>query len=286
MRLIQIVSLLVAMLLGCLVLAKKVGAQGTAPTGQTGQITPAKPKIKDAGVEASAPISATATPDAGTYDPDGGAIDYATVQTEDDLPKGISDEEKAAIGTGKVPIHREGELRSPFARPRFGGPAHVKVGLVISEVREFNIQTGGFEADFFLSLTSDKDMPLNMSFEFTNGHEVTAKSLADTPTFKFHSVTGKFTADIDLRKYPYDTQNLAIQIPVVVKHFGDPHGYYRWDIEKLGDCERPIETKTPGSYEKGQECREVSHFGRKAGFDCSRKPFKGLVSRCPWMARD
>ncbi len=221
MRLIQIVSLLVAMLLGCLVLAKKVGAQGTAPRGgaptAAGSGTPKKPKIKDAGVEAAAPIPMPAMTDdagadAGAYDPDGGAIDYATLPTEEDIPKDLSEEQKAAIGTGKVPIHREGEFRSPFAHPRFGGPAHVKVGLVISEVREFNIQTGGFEADFFLSLTSDKDMPLNMSFEFTNGHEVTSKALADTPTFKFYSCTGKFTADIDLRKYPYDTQNLVIQI--------------------------------------------------------------------------
>ncbi len=75
-------------------------------------------------------------------------------------------------------------------------------------------------------------------------------------------------------------------LPVVVKHYWDPHGYYRWDIEKLGECERPIEQNSPGSYEKGQECHEVSHFGHKAGFECSRKPFKNLVARCPWMARE
>ena len=220
MRLIQIVSLLVAMLLGCLVVAKKVGAQpvggprgGGAPAGIGSGTAPKKPKIKDAGAEAAAPMATIedAGADAG-FDPDGGAIDYATVQTDADFPKEMSEEEKNAIGNGKVPIHREGDFKSPFAHPRFGGPTHVKVGLVISEIREFNIQSGGFEADFFLSLTSDKDMPLNMSFEFTNGHEVTAKPLADTPTFKFYSVTGKFTADIDLRKYPYDTQNLMIQI--------------------------------------------------------------------------
>ena len=228
MRLVQIVSILVAMLVGCFVIAKKVGAQGSgtrgpaaAATTASPSATPKKVKGKDGGATALPPASAflaagAASDDAGlvagAFDPDGGAIDYATVQTEDDIPKGLSEEEQAALGTGKVPIHREGEFRSPFAHPRFGGPAHVKVGLVISEIREFSIQSGGFEADFFLSLTSDKDMPLNMSFEFTNGHEVTAKPLADTLTFKLYSVTGKFTADIDLRKYPYDTQKLFIQI--------------------------------------------------------------------------
>ena len=69
----------------------------------------------------------------------------------------MSEEEKDAIGTGKVPIHREGPYRSPLAHPRFGGPTKVAVGLVIREIREFSIQTGGFEADFFLSLTGDKE---------------------------------------------------------------------------------------------------------------------------------
>ena len=75
-------------------------------------------------------------------------------------------------------------------------------------------------------------------------------------------------------------------VPVIVKHFWDPRGYYRWDIEKMGECDRPIEPQSPGSYEKGQACTEVTQFGHKSGFSCSRKPFKALVSRCPWMARE
>lgn len=78
----------------------------------------------------------------------------------------------------------------------------------------------------------------------------------------------------------------GMYVPVVVKHFWDDHGFYRWDIEKLGDCERPVEPRSPGSYEKGQACEDVSQFGRKAGFECSRKPDKQLVKRCPWMARE
>ena len=155
---------------------------------------PGRHRPKDAGPDAA-------------FDPDAGGLDYAVLQTDDDFPKDISEEEKNNIGTGKVPIHREGAYRSPLAHPRFGGPATVKVGLVIREIREFNIQTGGFEADFFLSLTADKEMP-NLTLVFTNGHEVTLTPLADTPTFKLFSVTGKFTTGIDLRKYPYDTQEL------------------------------------------------------------------------------
>jgi hypothetical protein len=226
---VQVVSLLVALILGCFILAKRVGAQPAQGKGAPAAAAAAAPaakgekpekpekkgkKDKDAGAEAGAPAAAE-PPDAGPsdagFDPDGSPIDYASVQTDEDFPKDLSEEQKAAIGTGKVPIHREGAFRSPFAHPRFGGPANIKVGLVIQEIREFNIQSGGFEADFFLSYTSDKEMG-KITPAFTNGHEVNAKALADTPTFKLWSVSGKFTTDVDLRQYPFDTQTLHIDI--------------------------------------------------------------------------
>jgi hypothetical protein len=227
-RLFQAVCLLIALGVGLVIFGKKVGAapavHGLSAPGDTNAAAPAakKPskKEKDAGVDASvattASVAATvdASKDAGAdagFDPDAGGLDYAVIQTDEDFPKDMSPEEKSAIGTGKVPIHREGAYRSPFAHPRFGGPAHVKVGLVVREVREFNIQTGGFEADFFISLTADKDMP-NVSPVFTNGHEVTINQLADTPTFKVYSVTGKFSSDVDLRLYPFDVQKLTIEM--------------------------------------------------------------------------
>ena len=225
-RIFQLICLIVAIGVGIVIVGKKVSADtpargmsapGDAPKAGDPAAPKAKPKAKpkDAGVDAApaaAPPPATDPKDAGVdaaFDPDAGGLDYAVVQTENDFPKDMSEEERNNIGTGKVPIHREGPYRSPLAHPRFGGPATVKVGLVIREIRDFNIQTGGFEADFYLSLTSDKDMP-NLSLVFTNGHEVTFMPLADTTTFKLMSVTGKFTTTVDLRKYPYDTQELDL----------------------------------------------------------------------------
>ncbi len=84
------------------------------------------------------------------------------------------------------------------------------------------------------------------------------------------------------------TAKLAVgdMVPVYVTHFWDERGFYRWDIERMGDCWRPIEPDSPGSYEKGQECRDVKNQGFTTGFTCSRKPFRQLVTRCPWMARE
>jgi len=226
-RVFQLICLIVAVGVGLVIIGKKVSA-GTpvrgmsAPGDAPKAAAPKDPKVpkakkeKDAGLDAAAaagPPAAAADPkDAGVdaaFDPDAGGLDYAVVQSDEDFPKEMSEEEKTNIGTGKVPIHREGPYRSPLAHPRFGEPAMVKVGLVIREIREFNIQTGGFESDFYLSLTSDKEMP-NLSLVFTNGHEVTFTPLADTGTFKLFSVTGKFTTNVDLRKYPYDTQELDL----------------------------------------------------------------------------
>lgn len=75
-------------------------------------------------------------------------------------------------------------------------------------------------------------------------------------------------------------------VPVRVKHWWDGRGYYRWDVYQVGDCARTVEPDAEGSYEKSQECSDLKQFGRTAGFDCNRRPFKKLVRVCPWMARN
>jgi hypothetical protein len=261
--LLQILSLVVAVVLGLAILSLKLGAPGSPrapiapayaqpkaapaqpahpnqPFPRPGQPFPrpgapaapsAAPPAEPSAAPSVAPSAAPAAGEAkgGNYEPKGGkadkdkekdkekdkkppALDYATVQTEADFDKDLSEEQKLAIGTGKVPIHREGPFKSPFAHPRFGGPARVKVGAVMSHVRDYNIQTGAFEAEFFLSLTSvDKEMP-DLNLIFTNGKEIEQQPIADTPTFKLYRIHGTFGGPVDLRHYPFDTQNLPIEM--------------------------------------------------------------------------
>lgn len=228
MRLVQLVAFLVAFVVGALIVSKKVLAQPKpapkAPAEVAAALAPpgAKPADKvaakehdagarDGGADAGHAETAGAGDAGAAGDGGEGPLDYAVIQTEDDFPKDMSEEEKASIGTGKVPIHREGPFRSLFAHPRFGGPATAKVGLVIQQVREYNIQTGAFEAEFYLSLTGDKDLP-KLDPTFTNGHEVELKVLADSATFKLYHVSGKFLSPVDLREYPFDTQALGIEL--------------------------------------------------------------------------
>lgn len=215
-------SLAVALLVGALVLLTKLSAAPAAalprlfgaPTGSVLVPPPASAPPR-AGASASAapppaPSGSDSAPPRSSVNPS--QLDYTTLQGPDDFDHSMSEEQRKAVGTGRVPIHREGPYASPFAHPRFGGPAHVKVGLVLSHVREYSIQTGVFEADFFLSLTTqDKPMP-DVQLAFTNGKDVQLQPLADTPTFKFYRVHGSFSGQPDLRLYPFDTQVLPIEM--------------------------------------------------------------------------
>lgn len=202
---IQIVAIAIALVVGAVIFAKKVGAQQPKPN-------PSVVVAADAGAIAQ-PIADASVAAGGKKDGDSGPsspLDDTVIQTKDDLPTGLTDEQKASYGTGNVPIHKDGPFASPFANPKFGGPAHVKVGVVLNEVREYRILTGSFDGALFVSLTSDKEMP-PLNLQFTNGHGVECQNIADTPTFRFMRCKGTFTSPVDLRKYPFDTQHLEIE---------------------------------------------------------------------------
>ena len=138
-------------------------------------------------------------------------LNGTVIQDATDIPKELSPEQLDVLGSGKVPIHRDGPYRSPLANPSSGGPAMVKVGLVVSEIRDYTITDGSFSADFFLSFTADKLLP-KLHPVFTNGHEVNCSNLVDVETFRFYRCTGSFTSLVDLRAYPFDTQFLDINV--------------------------------------------------------------------------
>ena len=160
---------------------------------------------------AGAPLIAGEAPTGDKDDISNLTLDGAVIQDGSDMPKDLSPEQIEVLGTGKVPIHRAGKYRSPLANPDMGGPALTKVGLVISEVRDYQITDGSYSADFFLSFTADKLLP-KLHPVFTNGHDVTCNNLVDVETFRFYRCTGSFTSSVDLRSYPFDTQFLNISV--------------------------------------------------------------------------
>jgi hypothetical protein len=116
----------------------------------------------------------------------------------------------AVAPDGGVPYHPEGTpYRSPFAKPNAGQAVRVKVGMLLNSIDGYDVKTGTFSADFFLSLTSALAMP-DLNLQFPNGKLENKETVADKPTFKLFRFLGVFKSPPDLRKYPFDSQDLKI----------------------------------------------------------------------------
>ena len=79
----------------------------------------------------------------------------------------------------------------------------------------------------------------------------------------------------------------ATTVPVYVRHWWDERGFYRWDIERMGDCWRAIEPDSRRLLREGpgvQGRREPRVQVRASRAAASRSA--QLVKRCPWMARE
>ena len=199
---IALLSILFALVLGCLLVAKRTGAQPAPVTSGR-----AKSPSVSASASSSAP-AADAEPPPDAKKKKGKDDDDAKTK-----PEGWEDPlESAKLGpNGGVPTHTEGHYRSPFANPSFGKAAEVKVGVLLSHVRKYDIKEGTFEADLFVSFTSDKPMP-PLDPDFTNGNASRKEILADRPTFKLYHFLGDFASPPDLHLYPFDTQELTIEL--------------------------------------------------------------------------
>lgn len=113
---------------------------------------------------------------------------------------------------GGVPFHpNAAHFKSPFAKPGDGPAVQVKVGMLVNTIDGYDVKTGTFTADFFLSLTSAAPIP-PLNLQFPNGSLERKEVIADKPTFKLYRLTGSFKSAADLRKYPFDSQELKIVV--------------------------------------------------------------------------
>lgn len=117
----------------------------------------------------------------------------------------------AVAPSGGVPYHPQtsSTFRSPFAKADGTPPIRISVALTLNSVDDYDIKTGRFTADFYLSLTSPEPMP-DLDLQVANGALDKKTVIADRPTFKLYRMTGNFKSPADLRKYPFDAQELKI----------------------------------------------------------------------------
>jgi hypothetical protein len=169
--------------------------------------------VPDAFAAAPAPSGAPAPSVALDASPLVGATTSAPSSSAAPLaPAGAEPIDLAVAPNGGVPTHPSGTpYKSPFAKPDAAKAVRVKVGMLLNSIDDYDVKTGTFLADFFLSFTSETPMP-EISPQFPNGRVDATKIIADKPTFKLMRLSGQFKSPADLRKYPYDSQELKILI--------------------------------------------------------------------------
>jgi len=169
----------------------------------------AAPALKRAAVVTSAAAPAESAAPASAPTPAAPAAPATSTEADAGTPDPI---DLAVAPNGGVPTHPAATVyKSPFAKPGGGQPLKIKVGMLLNSVDDYDIKTGRYTADFFLSLTSEEPMPA-IRLSFPNGKVEANEAIADKPTFKLYRLTGDFKSPPNLRKYPFDTQELKIMI--------------------------------------------------------------------------
>jgi len=87
----------------------------------------------------------------------------------------------------------------------------VNVGTYVLNLGKFDVSTGSFTADFYLSLICDEDCP-PQNFEFMNGRAISRDidKVIDQPNEKFYRIFANLVSPVDLKRFPFDTQQIQI----------------------------------------------------------------------------
>lgn len=87
----------------------------------------------------------------------------------------------------------------------------VQVGLYILNLGKFDVATGSFTADFYLSMKCDTKCSPER-FEFMNGRATTVEKIIDTDDEKFYRIQANLNNPVDLKRFPFDRQKMEIII--------------------------------------------------------------------------
>src|SRR3989344_1226274 len=85
----------------------------------------------------------------------------------------------------------------------------INVGLYLLNLGKFDIATGAFTADFYLSLKCPEGCG-QQEFEFMNGRASSLEKIIDMPNEKFYRIQAQLSSPVDLKRFPFDTQKMQI----------------------------------------------------------------------------
>src|ERR1044072_2377708 len=109
----------------------------------------------------------------------------------------------------------------PATEPSTDGPQGVKVGALINDIQQLDLQTHSYAADIYLWFKwDDPKIDPSRTFEFLNPFELWGRirqyagvkpdTLPDGPLYPAAHIQGKFNAKLPLERYPFDTQDLVV----------------------------------------------------------------------------
>lgn len=135
-------------------------------------------------------------------------------------------------------------------RPGSGSPVTALVRLFLNDILKFDPATG-FTADVFLGVGCQTDCG-DLGLIVDNGRATAKEVLLDTPQRKAYRMELALTDQVDLHRYPFDTQRLSIVLlssrPGHEFHFGVDHANTRlgsirlpgWQIDPAWHAEASI----------------------------------------------
>lgn len=89
-------------------------------------------------------------------------------------------------------------------------PNEIQTSIYILNLGKFDVATGSFTADFYLSMKCD-DCVLS-DFEFMNGRASSVDKIIDKPNERFYRIQANLNSPVDLKEFPFDTQQMQIII--------------------------------------------------------------------------
>jgi hypothetical protein len=119
----------------------------------------------------------------------------------------------------------------PIVSAETNKPTEVLVGIYVLHVGKFDVSTGSYTVDFYLSLKCSEPCSPD-KFEFMNGRATSIDKLIDKPNEKFYRIQASLSQNIDLKKYPFDKHSLTIEIEDKEKTIKDL--VYKYDEKNSG----------------------------------------------------
>jgi len=84
----------------------------------------------------------------------------------------------------------------------------MQVGVYVLNLGKFDVSTGAFTVDFYLSIKCDS--PCEPDYEFMNGRATSVEKIIDEPSEKFYRIQANLVSPVDLKKFPFDSQKMQI----------------------------------------------------------------------------